>query len=241
MSLKLHVSVLGISLCCIFALFLVGFISCEEEPVVQQRRGVQPIQVAPSATSNGLAKYTSPGNGLQVAPDWIKSLDPNMMRRSNQALEGFRFGHPFHPTVIIERGEMGWRLVLLEEAPNDATQIQFLGQQVEIPFQGEPTSLYKQTGGFEKRDVEWSIPKSLTPNDLIPWKVETAYLLELIDWSIQPYDPQKSPFQQAGKASGRLMLRAKDELGTEGWVVGRFDDAMVRYIGDPKLWETAHP
>jgi len=240
MGLKGHVSTLGVLLSCASTLLLVGFVSCEEEPVLRRRTTRSVAKTAPKVAT-GLMKYNSPGNGLQVAPDWIKSLDPNMMRRSNQPLEGFRFGHALHPTAIIERGEMGWRLVLVEEAPASPLQTQHVGQRVEVPFKGEPTSLYKQSGDFKERDVEWSVPKSLTPNDLRPWKVETEYLLELNQWTVKPFDAKGEPFQEAGKASGRLMLRAKDDQGVEGWVVGRFDEAVVRYIGDPARWERAHP
>lgn len=240
MGSKRQTSALKVWLSGASTLLLMGFVSCEEEPVAR-RTPVRRARAAAPVVTDELAKYTSPGNGLQVAPDWIKSLDPNMMRRSNQPLEGFRLGHAIKPSALIERGEMGWRLVLVEDLSSDPTQTMFKGQRVEIPFKGAPTSLYKQSGRFEEGDVEWSVPKSLTLNDLRPWKAETEYLLELNHWDVQPYDPQAGAFQKAGKASGRLMLRARDDLGAEGWVVGRFDEILVRYIGDPSLWETAHP
>ena len=239
MGFSLPMSTAIACLCCASALLLVGFVSCEDEPQVQPRVR-RAVRASAPAASSGLERYHTLGNGLQVAPDWIKGLDPNMMRRSNQPLEGFRLGHALSPSVIIERGELEWRLVLLEQPPSSPDQTQHAGQRVELSFKGAPTSNYKQSGEFSDRSVEWSIPKSLTPNDLRRWRAQSAYLLELIDWDIKPFDPEGPTFQEAGKASGRLMLRAKDERGGEGWVVGRFDDALVRYLGDPKLWERAH-
>ena len=229
--------VLVLSLSVTSALALLG---CEEEQVNTQRGVRRPAASrATSQRSAQLTAYTTPGAGPQESPDWIKSLDPNMMRRSQKELEGFRYGHPFNPSALIERGESGWRLVLTEQPLASPSELIHQGQVVELPLKGEPTAQFQQSGQFETSEVSWRLPKSETPSDTKLWPAKSAYLLELIKWEVSPYSPKGGAFQQAGRASGRLMLRTRDEQGVEGWVVGRFDDVLVRYVGDPSAWEKA--
>ena len=65
------------------------------------------------------------------------------------------------------------------------------------------------------------------------WSPPSAYQFEVLTWRIDPYNTAKSPIQEAGKATGRLTLIFQDDRGTQGWVAGRFQDALVRYLGDP--------
>jgi hypothetical protein len=137
---------------------------------------------------------------------------------------------------VIERGEEGWRLTLTERPLSSPSELFHQGQVVTLPFKAEPTAQLKQSADFEVGDAQWRLPKSATPGDTTLWTAQSAYRLELISWKVSPYDQAGPSTQEAGRASGRLMLRCKDEAGVEGWVVGRFDNALVRYIGDPARW-----
>ncbi len=218
---------------------LAGFTMCEDDipvgPGPQRRAVVAATQRGGGDTSS----YTRVGAGPQEAPDWVKSLDPNMMRRANQAPEGYRYGHAFNPHAVIERGEGGWRLLLLERPLKADEQLIFEGQRVEIDLEREPSNELKQSADFDTSRARWRLPLGEVEGQTVEWRAASAYTLELLEWSLEPFDPRAHPAQVRGRASGRVMLHFKDDEGVQGWVVGRFEDAPVRYVGDPKLWEEA--
>lgn len=219
---------------------LSGFTMCEDDTPVGQatpsRRAARATAARPSVDTSA---YTSAGAGPQEAPDWVKSLDPNMMRRANQAPEGYRYGHIFNPSVLIERGEGGWRLLLLERPLEADEQLRLLGQRVEIDLEREPSDDLKQSADFDTSRARWRLPLGEVEGQSVEWRAQSAYTLELLEWSLEPFDPQGHPVQVRGRASGRVMLHFKDDEGVQGWVVGRFEDAPVRYLGDPQRWAEA--
>jgi hypothetical protein len=55
-----------------------------------------------------------------------------------------------------------------------------------------------------------------------------AYVVELTAWDVHPWVATGSPFQIAGKASGKVSACVGG-----GAVAGKFEDVMVRYMGKP--------
>jgi hypothetical protein len=219
---------------------LAGFTMCEGEPPAgQPAPSRRAVQAPPTRGALDTSAYTRAGEGPQEAPDWVKSLDPNMMRRANQTPEGYRYGHPFNPSVLIERGEGGWRLVLLERPLEADEQLRFTGQRVEIDLERDPSNELKQSADFDTSRARWRLPLGEVEGQSVEWTAQSAYTLELLEWTLEPFDPKGHPVQVRGRASGRVMLHFKDEAGVQGWVVGRFEEAPVRYLGDPELWAEA--
>lgn len=220
--------------CCFMA-------ACEEpEPSTVARRPVvkQNNIVTQSANTLDLSKYNRMGNGPLKAPDWIASQDLSLMRRYSLNIPaGFRNGVEFKPKgVWIERREMGWVLVLNEEALAYPEELILKGQRVEIPFEGEPNAQFQLQRTTEHSKASWRIPSAPIQGKTRIWDTKSEYSVELLQWSIAPYNPKGGVFQKAGKASGRLMIQFIDQQGVQGWVVGKFEDVMVRYMGDPSKW-----
>lgn len=225
-------------LCCLN----LGTLACEEEeaPVSQQRSVVRAVRPSSNAIPNAidLSKYQQVGNGPIKAPDWIASQDKSLMRRySINEPTGFRNGVEFTPKgVWIERREAGWFLVLNEQALAYPTELLSKGQRVEIPLKGEPSAQLQNQSSSEESLAQWRIPSSPMPGKTKEWESKSEYSLELLQWQVAPYDNQKGVFQSAGKASGRLMIQFIDNQGVQGWLVGKFEDVLVRYMGDPSKW-----
>ena len=216
-------------------------IACDEpeqttsprRPVVQRSKVVQT-----SSNTVDLSKYNRMGNGPLKAPDWIASQDLSLMRRySLNAPAGFRNGVEFKPQgVWIERREAGWVLVLNEVALAYPEELILKGQRVEIPFEGEPNSQFQLQRTTEESKASWRIPAAPIQGKTKVWNTKSEYSVELLQWSVAPYDPKKGVFQAAGKATGRLMIQFIDQQGVQGWIVGKFEDIMIRYMGDPNRW-----
>jgi len=225
------------------ALVVVGGLSigCEEEQVsapkprarIQPKRVTQPI---PNAVD--LSVYRKIGNGPAKAPDWISSQDFSLMRRySLNAPTGFRNGNEFTPKgVWVERRESGWFLVLNEKALDYPTQLIYSGERIEIPLTGDPSGQYQIQVERSQSEATWRVPSSPLPGKTSKWESKSDFSLELLQWSIKSYDTKGPVFQEAGKASGRLMIQFIDDKGVQGWVVGKFEDVLVRYMGNPAAW-----
>lgn len=218
-----------------------SFFACEEEEVqqrVQPRSTAQTQTSSSNGTSINLSKYNEAGNGPSKAPDWIASQDISLMRRySINQPTGFRNGVEFSPKGIwIERREAGWVLVLNEEALSSPTQLVSKGQRVEILISGEPSSQLQEQKTSEQSQAHWRIPSSNMIGKTREWESKSEYSLELLQWRVKPYNSQSGVFQEAGRASGRVMIKFVDNQGVQGWLVGKFDDVLVRYMGDPSKW-----
>ncbi len=218
------------------------FLGCEEEKtqVRPQRSVARAVPTNTSAIPNAvdLSKYQQIGNGPSKAPDWIASQDISLMRRySINEPTGFRNGVEFTPKGIwIERREAGWVLVLNEENLAYPTELISRGQRVEILLKGEPSSQLQNQSNSEESQAQWRIPSSPMPGKTKEWESKSEYSLELLQWQVKPYNKSKGVFQAAGKASGRLMIQFVDNQGVQGWLVGKFEDVLVRYMGDPAQW-----
>lgn len=222
----------------ILTISLIAF-ACEEEETIQ-RPVVSRAIVQKAATQNqvDLSKYNQAGNGPTKAPDWIASQDLSLMRRySLNEPNGFRNGVEFKPQAIwVEHRESGWVLVMNEYPLSYPTQLTMKGQRVEILLNGEPSAQYQTQVNNEESKATWRIPSSKIEGKTKAWVAKSEYSLELLQWFVKPYDTKGPVFQEAGKASGRLMIQFVDEQNVQGWLVGKFDNVLVRYMGDPAKW-----
>lgn len=220
-------------------LLMLSLFGCEEEEVTQApRRSVTRIQAKTQANGIDLTKYSTAGNGPKDAPDWIQSQDFSLMRRYSQdPLKGFRNGNVFEPQeVIFERRERGWFLVLNEVSLKYPNQLYFEGERIEIPLPDEPTDQLREKRGGKESAAVWRLPASQTRGQTRLWEAESNYSLELLEWDVTPYKKNGDVFQVTGKASGRIMAYFVDAAGAQGWMVGRFENAKVRFLGDPSQW-----
>ena len=211
---------------------------CEEEVVEAPRRGSRRAVRAQARGGIDLSRYNRPGKGPKDAPDWIQSQDFSLMRRYSQdTLKGFRNGNEFTPAdVIFERREGGWFLILNEVALTFPTQLAFAGERIEIPLTSEPSGQLREQKGKGESRAAWRLPRSQTVGQTRKWDAESLYSVELLEWKATPYKPAGDVFQVVGTATGRLMAHFSDSAGVQGWVVGRFENARIRYMGNPNKW-----
>jgi hypothetical protein len=227
----------------LYGLLIVGgtLLACEEHEVASNVR--QPLVnrsavVSKPSNTIDLAKYRKAGNGPMKAPDWIASQDLSLMRRySLNKPTGFRNGVEFSPKGIwVERREAGWVLVLNEEKLTYNTQLKLKGQRVEVPLEGQPNAQFQLQRTAEQSEAKWRIPSASIEGKTRQWDAKGDYSVEILQWSVKPYNPKGPVFQVAGKVSGRLMVQFIDDQGIQGWVVGKFENVMSRYMGDPTKW-----
>lgn len=67
------------------------------------------------------------------------------------------------------------------------------------------------------------------------WAPELAYAIEITRWDVKPYNEGGPAFQDAGRADGRVAIVMRGGAQPEAWVAGTFKDAVVRYMGKPKV------
>ena len=87
-------------------------------------------------------------------------------------------------------------------------------------------------GGF------FQIAQPDDPESTTSWNTSMAYVLEITEWTAGEYDPEARMFQEAGKASGRVVAVFRGSGDFENsYAVGTFEDAVVRYMGKPRWFE----
>ena len=94
-------------------------------------------------------------------------------------------------------------------------------------------SIDESGGGY------FQIQKIDEPERTTSWNTNTAYHLEITEWTAGDYDPEAGMFQEAGRASGKVVAVFRGREGSFGnsWVAGTFENAVVRYMGRPRWME----
>ncbi|MCB9634811.1 MAG: hypothetical protein H6721_22015 [Sandaracinus sp.] len=74
------------------------------------------------------------------------------------------------------------------------------------------------------------------PTRTTSWNTRLAYVLEITKWEVQPWTAEGRMFQDAGRASGRVVavFRGREGGFQNSWIAGTFEDAVVRYMGRPR-------
>lgn len=234
-----RLSFIGLTLC---AFVVSGLIACDAETSTTKRPTRTVRSKQSNATKSSSKNYHQAGNGPQKAPDWISSQDLNVIRRfTNKPLSGFRYGNLFKPQAnFIEQGEMGWKLIVNENKLSYPSTPVLSGQRIEIPLNQMPSNEFRQQASFETSKALWRLPTGAVIGKTNSWISESSYTVEILEWNVKPFQKNKSPFQIAGSATGRLVVHFLDGSGIQGWVAGRFENIPVRYMGNPSHWSQAH-
>jgi len=153
-------------------------------------------------------------------------------------------GVAFNPvTMYIEPGLSGWTLKVLEkelDSPEDifmddsgALTLEFAkapaaGQTYDHPMEfSDELNGYFLVKGTEDYNGDGE-------PDYEIWNSENAYVVEITDWELAPFNPEASDFQVAGKTSGKFALCVPASSShPASWVAGTFTDIPVRYSGEP--------
>ncbi|MBX3246709.1 MAG: hypothetical protein KF901_05945 [Myxococcales bacterium] len=132
-----------------------------------------------------------------------------------------------------------WGLTLSTEALDRPTAVGGSADAESVNLSGLPQELgvgtYTHT--IEQRGGGYfQIKKPDDPTRTTSWNTSTAYIVHITKWEVEPWNPEGSIFQDAGRASGKVVavFRGNGNDFQNSWVAGTFEDAVVRYMGRPR-------
>lgn len=216
------------------------------------------VQRAPAAqVPTQAAASAAPSQPEQ--PKFKFTMKPKVGKIPNEPLFAQRDGEPWViESVVFEPRGAHWTMsfhdVALPHPTGMARGSQTLTLQLPfVPQAGERAELPEQTEG-----LLWRVPAlsamaaqegegSPASANLVDWQPAHALAIEIFDWAVEPYQADGPAFQVAGHASGRITLTLRGEGERQSaYVVGRFNNAIVRYMGRPsaglgKINEPAPP
>ncbi|MBW2276284.1 MAG: hypothetical protein JRF63_02260 [Deltaproteobacteria bacterium] len=151
-------------------------------------------------------------------------------------LSGMANGKPFAAaSVIFEPGSDSWRLIIRDQPLSEPTAVLTGGQSINIDLPEFPA-----TGANFVRPMEYGDGYFQIGNDpanaesTTSWNADNAWALEITNWQASDYDSSGSLFQNAGVASGKIAVCYKGGGSIQNsWVAGTFENATVRYMGEP--------
>jgi hypothetical protein len=146
-------------------------------------------------------------------------------------------GKPFPVAqVVFEPSRRGWTVLLLERPLPEPTaavsQMRFL--RVDLP--AEPAVGQLQQRALAPGGALFQVELPDDPASYTLWTADNAWVLELSEWDVRPWDPAGPAIQVAGRAAGRIAVCY--EGGGDfrnAWVAGSFAEALVRYTGEPRF------
>jgi len=152
------------------------------------------------------------------------------------SLEGCSGGEVFEISSVVVQPGYGnpWDIFLCEHELEDELGPWPAGRLINIELDAEPETgaVFRRTkkpgGGFFLVRAKGPLGEYLTRDTMNSW------IIEFVEWDVDPYDPEEAPAQEAGSAEIRIAacFAAEDEIGDSG-VAGEFDDVLVRYLGRP--------
>ena len=146
-------------------------------------------------------------------------------------------GAPFPVAqVVFEPTWRGWSVVLLERPlPDPAATVsgmRFL--RVDLPAEPAVGVVQERALAYGGSMFQVEIPEE--PGSLTMWTADNAWVLEVTEWEVRPWDPAGPAVQSAGRAAGRLAV-CYQGAGSfrNAWVAGTFEGALVRYTREPRF------
>ena len=144
--------------------------------------------------------------------------------------------------VVFEPTRRGWSVVLLERPlPDPAAPVsgmRFL--RVDLP--AEPAVGVVQQRALALGGAMFHVDIPDEPGSFTMWNADNAWVLELTEWNVRPWDPAGPEVQPAGRAAGRLAVCYRGGGAfRNAWVAGTFEDALVRYTGEPRFEPACTP
>lgn len=199
--------------------------------------GEEPASPPKAATATAAAPPAPP-----PAPQgftWTET--PTVDMAPAAPLTGVANGRPFEArAVLIEPGLKSWKLSIHDQPLRQPTGLLMNSGHLDINLPEPPAAGKKFEKPMRFGDGYWQVKKPGEAAKTTSWNAPNAYALELTKWEVAPWDPDGPVFQDAGRASGRLVVVYQGGAGgfENSWVAGTFEDAVVRYMGKP-FWEKA--
>jgi|GEM_PF-3374836 len=166
---------------------------------------------------------------------WTES--PTLEAIPDAPVAGEVHGAPFPVAqVLFETGRHEWRMYFLEKPLPDPTAaiegMRFL--RVNLPSDPAVGSVQQHPLAYGGALFYVDVPGA--PGDFTLWTADNAWVLELTEWNVRPWDPAGPEVQVAGRAAGRVAVCYRGGGNyRNAWVAGRFAGAIVRYTREPRF------
>ncbi|MBN1774567.1 MAG: hypothetical protein JXB32_25125 [Deltaproteobacteria bacterium] len=207
------------------------------------RRGATPDPAASDADDGAAeaaaaSEGAAPGAERAAAPERFEwTAAPTLDGIPVAPVAGEVHGAPFPVAqVVFEPMRRGWVVLFLEQPLPDPTApvsgMRFL--RVDLP--AEPSSGAVQQRALAYGDSMFHVDSPGEPGSFTIWTADNAWVLELTEWDVRPWDPAGPEVQSAGRAVGRVAVcyRGGGEF-RNAWVAGTFAGALVRYTREPRF------
>ena len=162
--------------------------------------------------------------------------NPTLEMIPDTPISGQAGGVPFTAkTIVFEPNSDGsWSMVITDRAFESPTDILMDCQHITMDLSEMPGPGVKMSKPMDYGKGFFQITSPSDPQSTTSWNADNAWVLEITEWDIKPWDPGASIFQQAGAASGRVAVCYKGSGDFKNaWVAGTFKNAAIRYMGEP--------
>jgi hypothetical protein len=176
----------------------------------------------------------APAAGQVPDFQWIDTPAVNVIPEA--PLGGMANGTPFFAqSVIFEPGASSWKMIIRDQplaAPTDiASGGQYLSIDLPTPPSAGMTWMRPMSYGEGFFQVKYD---PANPEQTTSWNADNAWAIEITSWQATDWVSGGAVFQDAGRASGRIAVCYKGSANLQNsWVAGRFENAIIRYMGEP--------
>ena len=214
-----------LNLLLVATLVVIGIGCGEDEPKKPSRGAAKQDQKAADAPKTGESPAEAKAPAAEGAIEPLKWRDkPKLDHIPEGPVVGMGNDQEFRvKSVLIQPGFQGWTVAFHDKELPRPTGIISGSHHLDLHInvaQGEPAvgKTYSQEltygGGYwqvektPKPPKEGEEPKGGLPEGptTTSWNAKNAYVLELTKWEVKPWDPEGPVFQDAGRASGRVIV-----------------------------------
>jgi hypothetical protein len=182
---------------------------------------VAPVPVAPVAAAPGDFQWTETPT-VNIIPD--------------APLAGMANGQPFiAQSVIFEPGTDSWKMIIRDQPLANPTDIASGGQYLtlNLPIPPSPGMTWMRPMSYGEGFFQVKYDPA-NPEQTTSWNADNAWAIEITNWQATDWVTGGPVFQAAGLASGRIAVCYKGGGNMQNsWVAGKFENAVVRYMGEP--------
>lgn len=197
-----------------------------------------PLPIMPTLPQMPVAPVTAPvaapAAGQVPAFQWTETPAVNIIPEA--PLGGMANGSPFlSQSVIFEPGMSSWKVIIRDQPLAGPTDIASGGQFVSIDLPTPPSAGLTWMRPMSYGDGFFQVKNDpANPEQTTSWNADNAWAIEITGWQAADWISGGAVFQDAGRASGRIAVCYKGSANLQNsWVAGRFENAIIRYMGEP--------
>ncbi len=172
---------------------------------------------------------------LPATAQFTYSEKPSLEKVPAGTITGQANGKPFEAKFVAFQPSYtgNWEMIIADK-PFEPADIIMDCQHIDIDLPHAPAAGKVMSKPMEYGKGIWQIQSPDDPAETTSWNADNAWVLEITEWNVKPWDPNADMFQQAGTASGRIGICYKGSGSFKNsWAGGTFKNASVRFMGEP--------